>query len=433
MQVVEQTIISRSDPRYAAIEAAAFASKNLWNAANYLVRQSFIHEHVYLDNVKVFHLIKGHEAYKALPAKVSNQVLIQLHKAWVAFFEAIEAWHACPEKFLGRPKLPGYKDKLKGRNLLVYEKGAISKRALSRGMIAPSGLGIKIPTKQGTVKQARIVPRIGFYVVETVYERKEHPPTGDSTLYASIDIGVDNLAAITSNREGFMPRLVNGRPIKSTNQYFNKRRAELQSKLGHPGTTKRLERLTIKRNRRISHYLHAASKQIIALLVEEGISLLIVGKNPLWKQEVELGKRNNQHFVQLPHARFIDLLRYKGQLAGVQVIEQEEGYTSKASFLDLDEIPTYDPNRTEKPLFSGKRQHRGLYRASSGRRINADINGSFNILRKAVPDSFGQGIEAFAVAPVQLPVLTVQSRALAETGSVPTNQQFAIGLDTVNI
>src|SRR5215472_1593195 len=158
MQLVEQTIINKSDPRYETIDNAAFASKNLWNAANYLVRQSFIHEHVYLDNIKVYHLIKSHEAYKALPAKVSNQVLIQLHKAWVGFFEAMEAWRVDPSKFTGRPKLPKYKDKVKGRNLLVYEKGAISKRALKRGKLAPSGLSILVPTAQSTVKQARIVP-----------------------------------------------------------------------------------------------------------------------------------------------------------------------------------------------------------------------------------------------------------------------------------
>jgi putative transposase len=122
---------------------------------------------------------------------------------------------------------------------------------------------------------------------------------------------------------------------------------------------------------------------------------------------------NNQQFVQLPHARFIEMLRYKGELAGIIVKVQEESYTSKASFLDLDPLPVYDPKREEKPAFSGKREKRGLYRAKNGRRIQADINGSYNIGRKAFPDSFGQGIEAVAVRPVRLPLSTViQSRAL---------------------
>src|SRR5260221_12619716 len=123
MQLVEQHVIKRGDPRYARIDEAAFASKNLWNLANYYVRQSFIFEGKYLDNTAVFHQIKSHEAYQALPRKVSNQVLIQLHKAWVSFFEAMQAWRDQPELFTGRPKLPTYKHKTAGRNLLVYEWG----------------------------------------------------------------------------------------------------------------------------------------------------------------------------------------------------------------------------------------------------------------------------------------------------------------------
>ena len=308
MQVVEQHIISNHDPRYRVIDAAAFAAKNLWNAANYLVRQSFIHEHVYLDNIKVYHLIKSHEAYKALPAKVSNQVLIQLHKAWVAFFEAMEAWRQDPSSFLGRPKLPGYKDKAKGRNLLVYEKGAIGKRALKRGRLSPSGLGIEIPTAQQAVKQARIVPRLGFYVVEVIYEKAVKQAEVNPEYYAGIDIGMHVLAALTSNKPNFQSVIVNGRPLKSINQFYNKRRAQLQKKLGKTGTTKRMERLTNKRNRRIDQYMHQASRYIVDLLVKERIGTLVIGKNDAWKQECAMGKRNNQNFVQIPHARFISML-----------------------------------------------------------------------------------------------------------------------------
>jgi putative transposase len=147
---------------------------------------------------------------------------------------------------------------------------------------------------------------------------------------------------------------------------------------------------------------------IIDLLVQEGIGTLVIGLNKGWKQEVELGRRNNQNFVQIPHTRFIQMLQYKARLVGIRVLVREESYTSKASFLDLDDIPTYDPKRTEKPRFSGKRETRGLYRASDGRRIHADVNGSYNMLRKefpkAFPDSFGQGIAAPAVVPRRLAV-----------------------------
>jgi putative transposase len=422
MQLVEQHVISRSDPRFDPIDGAAFAAKNLYNAANYLVRQAFIFEHRYVGYRELFHLLKRHEAYTALPRKVSNDILRQLDKNWQAFFAACEAYREDPSKFTGRPKLPRYKHKTKGRFLLIYDLQAISHRALACGRVRPSGLDIEVHTAHKTVKQARIVPRSGYYVVEVVYEHAEAVPSGNPALVAAVDLGVDTLAALTSNKVGFVPRLVHGRVLKSYNQFYNKCRAELQTALGRDGTTARMERLTTRRTRRINHYLHAASKTIIALLVQEGIGTLVVGKNLLWKQEAKLGRINNQHFVQLPHARFIGMLSYKAKLAGIKVIVQEESYTSKASFLDRDPLPIYDPKRKEQPTFSGKRVERGLYRAKDGRRIQADVNGSYNILRKAFPDSFGQGIEAaLAVRPVGLPISTViPSRARVRAVILPT-------------
>jgi len=285
---------------------------------------------------------------------------------------------------------------------------------LKAGLNQPSGLPITIATKQTHIAQVRMVPRIGFYVVEVVYMRAEAAPSGDPTRCAAIDMGVDTLAAIPANKAGFVPRLVNGRPVKSTNQFYNKRRAEVQQALGDPGSTKRLERLATRRTRRIDQYLHQASKASSALLAREGIGTLVVGKNPGWKQEAGLGRMNHQHFVQIPHARFIHRLEYKAKLAGIRFVLQEESYTSRASFLDGDPIPTYDPSREDQHVFSGKRIKRGLYRARDGRRIHADVNGRYNILRKAVPDAFGQGIEALVVAPVWLTLArSVQPKALA--------------------
>lgn len=203
-----------------------------------------------------------------------------------------------------------------------------------------------------------------------------------------------------------MPRLVNGRPLKSLNQFYNKQREHQQKKLAQANrfTSRQLDRITTKRNRRILHYLHTASRRIIDLLVSEEIGTLIIGKNPLWKQEVEMGKRNNQAFVQIPHARFIELLTYKAEMVGIRVLLTEESYTSKASFLDRDEMPVYDPARTEEPRFSGRRNGR-WYRASDKRLIHADVNGSYNIGRKVVPTAFdGLGIGAPAVVPGRLAV-----------------------------
>ena len=163
---------------------------------------------------------------------------------------------------------------------------------------------------------------------------------------------------------------------------------------------RRTTRRTTRRTRRIDRYLHTASRRIIDLLVVEGIGTLVIGKNPLWKQEVNLGRRTNQQFVAIPHARFIEMLTYKAELVSIAVVVNEESFTSKASFLDADPLPVYGAERTD--THSGKRVKRGLYRAATGRRIHADVNGAYNILRKAVPNSFGQGIEAVVVRPMRL-------------------------------
>jgi len=408
MQLVEQHLIRKTDPHYAAIDRAAFASKNLYNQANYHIRQAYIHEGKYLPYAEVFHRLKHHEAYCTLPRKVSNSILMQLHKNWVAFFKGNAAYQENPSKFVGRPKLPKYKDKETGRNILIYDMQALSKKALKHGMIAPSGLRIEIQTKQTreTIDQVRIVPCLNGYVVEVVYQKQEEVTVVDTGVIAALDLGVNVLAAVTSTKPGFQPLLINGRPLKHLNQYYNKQRARHQKHLAKANrfTSRQLDRITTKRTRRINAYLHTASRRLIDLLVTEGIGTVVIGKNPLWKQETQIGKRNNQTFVQIPHARFIDMVKYKAKLVGIQVIIVEESYTSKASFLDRDTLFTYDPKRSTNPHFSGKREKRGLYRASNGRRIHADINGSYNVLRKAFPNSFGQGTEAPAVVPGRLAV-----------------------------
>ncbi len=360
MQLVEQHVINHNDPRFAVMDAAAFKSKNLYNAALYEIRQSFIHEGKYLNYHEMDKRMKQHEAYCALPRKVSQQVLMQLHHDWESFFKARAAYEEDSSKFLGRPKLPKYKHKTEGRNILVYTIQAISKRGLKRGLVQPSMLPIRVKTQQTDIDQVRIVPRKGFYVVEAIYGKEPVQANVNPAYYAGIDIGINNLATVASNAPGFQPVIVNGRPVKSINQFYNKRRAELQKKLGHTSSTHRMERMTNKRNRRIDHF----------------------GKNDAWKQEVNMGKRKNQQFVQIPHARFIQMLTYKAELVGITVLITEESYTSKASFLDRDPLPVRKPNDDAKHTFSGKRVKRGLYRASGKRYINADLNGALNIIRK---------------------------------------------------
>jgi putative transposase len=409
MQLVEQHCIDKRDPRYAVIDETAFQAKNLYNAALYIVRQSFIFEGKYLNYNKLDKLMKNHEAYKALPRKVSQWVLKGLHHNWLSFFEALNAYKEDPSQFTGRPQVPKYKHKTKGRNLLVYTVQAISKLELEKGIIKPSQLAITVRTKQQSIKQVRIVPKNGFYVVEVVYEREPIQTQVDPALCVGIDLGVTNLAAIASNRVGFAPRLVNGRPLKACNQWYNKRIKELKKLLpkeDRERVTKQMERITNKRNRQIDHYLHTASRHIIDFLVEEGVGTVVIGLNPLWKQEVKLGKRTNQNFVSIPHSRFINMLTYKAALVGILVEAKEESYTSKASFLDLDPIPNYQPNDQEVHHFSGKRigPRSRLYRAKTGRTISADVNGAYNILRKSRPNAFAEGIAGYVVHPVRLVV-----------------------------
>lgn len=376
MQLVEQHVISRRDPRYAVIDEAAFKSKHLYNAANYLYRHAFIHEGTYLNYNEVQKRMQSHEAYKALPAKVSQQVLMVLDKSWKGFREGLKAYCEDPSKFFERPRPPKYKHKTEGRNILVYTIQAISrgKDGLKCGIIKPSMLPIEVQTKHKNVDQVRIVPRKGFYVVEVVYGKEIKKAPVNPAYYAGIDIGMNNLVALTSNKPHFRSILVNGRPVKSINQFYNKRKAELQSRLGHTGTTKRMQRMANKRNRRIDHYMHAASKRIVDLLVKEGIGVLVIGKNDRWKHEANMGKRTNQNFVQIPHARFIQMLTYKAELVGIRVEITEESYTSKASLLDLDPLPVRKDGNETTYTFSGKRVKRGLYRASDGRVLNADCN-----------------------------------------------------------
>jgi IS605 OrfB family transposase len=345
-------------------------------------------------------LMKSHQAYKVLPAKVSQQILMVLDKNWKSFFEAVKAYKVDDSKFTGRPKLPKYKDKVKGRNILVYTIQAISNKQLKKGVIKLSGTEISIKTqiKPDRICQVRLVPKCDFYVIEVIYNEPE------STLeqiqkeaVASIDLGLNNLVALTSNQSGFTPLLINGRPLKSINQFYNKRKARLQTQLkGSRKSSPRIQRLTRCRNQKIDNYLHHTSRLILDILIAKQIGALVIGKNAQWKTEIDLGKQTNQNFVSIPHARLIEMLEYKARLVGIKVIMQEESYTSRANFFGLDPIPVY--GKTDKDaVFTGQRIKRGLYKTSVGRLINSDINGSYNILRKAIPNAFSNGIGSCVV------------------------------------
>jgi putative transposase len=334
MRLVERHVIKQADPRFAAIDLAAFASKNLYNKALYITRQAYFQTSALLTYPALYRQMRGVPEYGTLPRKVAQLVLKEVCAAWDSYRLARAAWERDPSPFLGRPRLPRYLDKQRGRNLLVYTTQALGGPALRHQRICPSGLNVAVQTRQAPpgIQQVRIVPRAGFYVVEVVYERNPARAALDSALYAGLDTGLNNLALLTSNKAGLVPQLVNGRPVKSINQFYNQKRAAWQGLLainarqGQPNppiqryTSHRLDALTTRRTRRtrrIDHYLHTASRRIIDLLVAEGIGTLCIGQSHIWNQGIRLGTRMNQNFVSVPHARFIEMLTYKAELVGI--------------------------------------------------------------------------------------------------------------------
>lgn len=399
MQLVERHIIKRSHSFYKEIDEACFLSKNLYNQANYIIRQEYIKEKKYLNYNVIQKAMQKEESYKALPAKVSQQVLKLLDKNWVSYFRSIKDYKNNPKKYKGQPKLPKYKEKKEGRNVLVYTIQAISKRELSKGIVKPSGLNIKIESKKENIQQLRIIPRKREYIVEVVYNKEILELNIDKNNFISIDIGLDNLATITSNKEDLKTSIINGRVLKSINQYYNKKKSVLQTFVGEKGKSNRLNKLTNKRNKKIDDYLHKSSRYVVNLCLINNIGKIIIGKNKEWKQDINIGKINNQKFVSVPHSKFIEMIKYKSELLGIEVILIEESYTSKCSFIDNEEIKKQDN-------YLGKRVERGLFKTFKGIKINADVNGSLNIAKKAIPTfnikNINYGIEGLVVNPIRV-------------------------------
>ena len=410
MQLVEQHNIKRTHPYFKELDKLCFLSKNLYNRANYIIRQEFIEsskrkeagevEHAtYLNYNSIQKSLQEEKDfdYYNLPTKVSQQVLKLLDKNWVSFFKSIKDWKKNPDKYQGRPKLPKYKSPSKGRYVLIYTNQAFSTKKYKEGIVL-SGTNIKIKTRQdkNSIIQVRIVPRNNEYLIELVYEREVNINENlDKKNIAGLDIGLKNLASITSNKIVTRPILINGRPLKSINQFFNKKKAVLQSHIGDVGTSNKIVSLTNKRNRKIKNYLHNASRKIVNHLLKNDIGILIIGKNINWKQNINIGKRNNQNFVSIPFDTFIKQIVYKCELEGIEVILIEESYTSKCSFIDMEPIHKHD-------TYAGKRIRRGLFVSRNNIAINADCNASGNIIRKAVPEAFADGIEGVVVHPLRI-------------------------------
>ncbi|WP_373537567.1 RNA-guided endonuclease InsQ/TnpB family protein [Microcoleus sp.] len=336
MQLVEKHVISRQHKFWNECDHLALQSKHLYNTANYVQRQYFFATNKYYNSIDIYHQTKNLESYRYLPTKVSKQVVRRVSEAWKGWLAALKDWSKHPEKYLGKPKLPGYKHKERGRNVVIYPIDAISKPALAKSIVKLSQTSIEFPTQAKNVDQVRIIPKLDHYVVEVVYTVEEAVKS-DGKYVAGVDLGLNNLMAITSNHPGLRPLLINGRPLKSINQFFNKKVAASQS----IEAWRQIKVLNGKRDRRIDNYLHTVSRRVIDWCQLNDIGQLVIGNNQGWKQDINIGKKNNQEFTKIPHAKLISLLTYKAQLAGIEVIVTEESYTSKASALDGDTLPVY--------------------------------------------------------------------------------------------
>ena len=369
-----------------------FKSKNLYNYANYIIRQEFINNGNWIKYNQLFQLVKESEPYKDIGNNTGQGTLRILDKNWKAFFKAIKDWKKNPSKYLGRPKIPKYKDK-DGRFLLSLDSNKVK---LKDGYVYFAWKPFKPynnmfkTNAQERILQCRFIPRCGKYVMEIVYEIEVPDISETSDRVAAIDIGVDNFITMVNNI-GENPIAVKGGVIKSINQFYNKQKANIQSelkKVNGKDWSKKLQKLTDKRYEMIKYQMHCISKYVVDWCVLYGIDTLIVGHNDEWKQK----KQGMQNFTYIPYELFIQMLAYKCENNGIKFVENEEAYTSATSFLD-NEDPVKENYNKER------RVHRGLFIADCGKKINADVNGAYQILKKVIPEAFSNGIEGAGSHP----------------------------------
>ena len=395
MRQVERHWIKEGHALYPICDDLTFKAKNLYNAGLYQIRQSIFERNKSQEEEKpsVLSWVELVSQFKkekqsdmlALPSKVSTNILKILGSTIHSYYQTLKAFHDKSNlSVTSKPQLPRYLHKTEGRSVVEFTSQTISrKRGLNGELIlCPKDLNLSIPTKVKAPKSVRIVPRLKSFVIEVVYE-VEVSPLKQTGNYAAIDLGIDNLATITFS-DGTNPLVVKGSKLKSINQGYNRLIAKATSKLpANQKTSQHIHRLWRNREWKLQSELHKITSFLSLYFDEMAIETVFIGKNQSWKQEVSLGKKTNQSFTQIPFNIFISQLTYKCLAKGIEVVEQEESYTSKASFLDEDEIPVYE-NVQDKPRFSGRRVSRGLYKSKDGSVLNADVNGSYNILVKGL-------------------------------------------------
>ena len=373
---------------FSIIDELSFRVKNLYNSALYEIYNHYDSNKQYLNYNSMDKKMKNHEtnfSYRKLNAQMSQQTLKKLDKNYSSFFSLLKKkGNNDYDKPISKPRfLP--KD---GRKELIFSRDLFRIKDDKILLSIPKEIQLeykikflefKLPNyiKDKEIKYIEIIPQNERYSMSIVYNNDLEISPNQSTDWMSIDLGINNLCSITSNK--FVPVLLNGKPIKSTNQKFNKRIASCQKKLkpNDKKGSKKIRSLYSKRGDKLHSEMHKVSSFIVDLVKEQNIGTVVIGYNPEWKQRCSLGKKNNQKFVQIPYMKLINQLQYKLLEQGIELIIQEESYTSKCSFMD--EEPC-----CKQQTYKGKREKRGLFITSKGVRINADVNGSLNIFKKAI-------------------------------------------------
>ena len=336
--------------------------------------------------------------FRNLPCAVSQQVIAQVFSTIKGWMRSVKEFEKNPSKFHSKPKLPKYKNGNK-QNMIVFTTSACRIRDKHIYFIKNIIQSIKTNVRKEELKQVRIVPQATCYVVEVIYERKEQNLDLQKDNFLSVDLGLNNLCTCTSNvNQKFF--IVNGKVVKSFNQWFNKTKAKWMSFVGDKGTSKRLKRLICYRNLWINDKMHKISKFIINFCKKNNIGTIIIGLNKNWKQNVNLGNKNNQKFVEIPFSSLVGKISYKAKLVGIDVKITEESYTSKVDHLAFEILEKHD-------IYLGKRKKRGLFQSSVNQLINADINGSIGIARKVFGDFAVQQIigSGLAFNPIRVNIL----------------------------
>ena len=340
--------------------------------------------------------LKGTEVYKDVPYATCSQICIQEKcREWKSFYRATAEYGKDPKKFKEHPHVPGYLNPKTGRGSLVITSQNFKVDEAGNVTMPKFLSGIHIRARHGNVRQIRIKIFKNSILISLMYEKEEKQICG--TKIMGIDLGVNNLIAAAWDSDD-KPVIISGKPIKSINQYYNKAKAHMQKEAkvyNGKNSTKRMNKLTAKRNRKIKDYMHKASRKIVELAVSSDVGLIVIGANEGWKQKVHMGNITNQNFVSIPYKTLINMIEYKAKLEGIEVRIVSESYTSGTSFLD-GEKPTkdyYDKSRRVK---------RGLFRSNNGILINADINAAYQMIKlgstRAIPIKAGEQITKIKAA-----------------------------------